>query len=95
MKFPFRRVNIDFVKSMPIHIADPRELTISTIGQLNDQQIVTWAGMYALARDVYSVKKGEKPTEFLGFVKATGLILNDMDGKKIDIQKELEEVQKN
>lgn len=84
--FPVRVLNEEVIKDN-----DPKALIGAVLVQLNDKDNLLWAGLVALAKDIYD-RDPSKSTEFLDFVKAMGLHLTDGHGKRMNVEEELEKV---
>lgn len=88
--FPVRVVDERILKASGIQ---PATLTAAVLVQLNDKDNLLWAGLMALAKDIYA-RDPSKSTEFLDFVQAMGLHLRDGHGAVIDVEGELQKVLK-
>lgn len=86
-KFPIREVTNHAVQH-----AEPRALIAALATQDHDGSNLIWAGLYALAKDIYS--RGSGSTEFLDLVEAIGLRISDADGNNIDVSTELRSMNK-
>lgn len=86
--FPIRSVNEEAIP----HISDPKVLVAMTVVQIQDHTNLLWAGLYALAKDVYRKDQGMKPQEFLSFVEAIGLRISDAHKNTIDTASELTKI---
>lgn len=82
---PFRRVDIKGIMEGRVQ---PKDAVIGTAHQSTDQTSVLLAGMYMLAKDIYSRSpKGSR--HFEGFCEDLGLKFTNLTGDTIDPVKEL------
>jgi len=82
---PFRLVDL---KGVIENRVPPKEAVVGAVQQVNDQTSILLAGMYLLAKDVYS-RHPEGSRHFQGFCEDLGLTFNDLQGKKTYPVKEL------
>lgn len=85
--FPVRVLNEEVIRS-----ADPKALIAGVLVQVSDGNNLLWAGLYALAKDIYSRSATEGSQEFLDFVDSMGLVLSDAHQNKIDVTEELRKI---
>lgn len=85
--FPIRSLNEEIIKS-----ADPKALIAAVCVQINDHTNLLWAGLYALAKDVYSKNTGTTPSEFMSFVEAIGLRIDVGNRTMLNVAEELKKV---
>lgn len=86
-KFPIREVTDHAVQH-----AEPRALIASLATQDRDGSNLLWAGLYAIAKDIYS--RGPGSMEFLDLMESIGLRIKDADGNSIDVSAELRKISK-
>lgn len=82
--FPIRSLNEEVIPK-----GEPKALIAATVVQIQDHTNLLWAGLYALAKDIYRKEQGEAPKEFLSFVNDIGLRIMDANGIPIDVASEL------
>jgi retron-type reverse transcriptase len=63
-----------------------RELLKKVTAHFSDKDQLTWLGMMALAKDIYS-RSPDGSYEFRDLVKTIGVSLRDVNGNLIDIKK--------
>lgn len=83
--FPIRVVNEEVLKSKGV---DAKMFAGLVLVQLNDKDNLLWAGLMALAKDIYD-RDPSKSRQFLDFVSSMGLTLRDGRGKTINVEQEL------
>lgn len=85
---PFRLVDIRGIVEDQVQ---PKEAVVGTAQQMNDQASIILAGMYLLAKDVYS-RTPEGSRHFQGFCESLGLTFNNLQGETTDPAKKLAEI---
>lgn len=97
LKLPVLEMNREAVKAMDPNRTNPLALIVALLDQIGTQNNVLWAGMHALAKDIYSqdpIRHQDIETlrHFQRFAKEVGLVLTDHDGNRLDVGSDLEKV---
>ncbi len=85
--FPVRVLNEEVIKQ-----AEPKALIAGVLVQVSDGNNLLWAGLVALAKDIYARDPGNQTAEFLDFAESMGLVLSDARQNKIDVATELRKI---
>jgi hypothetical protein len=89
LKLPVLEMDRDALKSLPAG-TNPLALMVALLDQTSSQNNVIWAGMHALAKDIYShlaVPKDDR--HFQKFAEDIGLRLTDLEGSVLDVGEDL------